>query len=165
MTAARAKVSIRVEDRDFIRVGRSRIEGKGVFAKRKIHEGARIIEYVGAHLPIDTLFIARVEGRPASVYAFRLNETTIIDGSVGGNDSRFINHCCAPNCETYCFDDHMYVYAKREIVRGEELTFDYRLGAPGGRRPTKKDLAAYPCRCGAASCRGTMIAPPKRRSR
>ena len=31
----------------FIRVGRSRIEGTGVFAKRRIHRGARIIEYTG----------------------------------------------------------------------------------------------------------------------
>ncbi len=152
-------------DRDFVRVGRSKIEGRGVFAKRKIHEGARIIEYVGAHVPIDTMFAARVDGKLASIYSFRLNDTTIIDGSVDGNDSRFINHCCEPNCETYSFDDHMYVYAKREILRGEELTFDYRLGSASGKKPTKKERDAYPCRCGAAKCRGTMLASPQRRPR
>ncbi|MBA4072356.1 MAG: hypothetical protein C0497_11050 [Gemmatimonas sp.] len=47
------RVTTRVVDRDFIRAGRSRIDGTGVFAKRKIPKGARIIEYTGARVPID----------------------------------------------------------------------------------------------------------------
>jgi SET domain-containing protein len=87
------KVTTRVPDRDFIRVGRSRIEGKGVFAKRKIPRGSRIIEYIGTRVPVAKLFAAVPgDGKPAAVYAFRLNDTTVIDGARGGNDSRFINH-------------------------------------------------------------------------
>lgn len=146
-------------DRDFIRVGRSGIEGRGVFAKRRIHEGARIIEYLGRHVPATTQLAVRLpDGRSAAAYAFRLNDTTIIDGSVDGNDARFVNHSCEPNCVTYCFNDHMYLYANRDIARGEELTFDYRLGGASGKRPTKRQIAEYPCHCGTASCRGTMLA-------
>lgn len=152
-------------DRDFTRVGRSRIEGKGVFAKRKIPKGARIIEYVGARVPLANLFAVRTNGAPAPVYAFQLNDSTVIDGAVGGNDSRFINHGCKPNCETYNFDDRMYVYAMRDITRGEELTFDYRLGSPGGGRAKAIDRLDHACHCGAAACRGTMLAPRTRSSR
>jgi SET domain-containing protein len=159
------KVTTRVPDRDFIRVGRSRIEGKGVFAKRKIPRGSRIIEYIGTRVPVAKLFAAVPgDGKPAAVYAFRLNDTTVIDGARGGNDSRFINHSCDPNCETYCFDDHLYVYAMRDITRGEELTFDYRLGTENGRRSKKRDLVDHACRCGSPNCRGTMVAPRRRRS-
>ena len=143
------------KDRDFIRVGRSRIEGMGVFAKRRIHRGARIIEYIGERVPADRL-LAPAGGTVASrVYTFRLSETIVIDGARGGNASRFINHSCAPNCEAYAFDDRMYIYAQVDIARGEELTFDYKLAPPPGRR-AKAGPDEHACACGATNCRGTM---------
>ena len=165
LNARRVQVTTGVVNRDFIRVGRSRIDGTGVFAKRKIPKGARIIEYTGARVPINEVVAVADEGLPAPVYAFRLNETTIIDGACGGNDSRFVNHSCAPNCEALSFDDHMYFYALRDIARGEELTFDYRLNASSTRRPTKRAREAHACRCGSATCRGTMLARRSARSR
>lgn len=158
------QVTTGVVDRDFTRVGRSRIEGTGLFAKRKIPKGARIIEYTGARVPSDAVVAVATEGPRAAVYAFRLNETTIIDGACGGNDARFVNHSCAPNCEALCFDDHMYFYALRDITRGEELTFDYQLNASSTRRPTSRARAAHACRCGSAQCRGTMLARRPARS-
>ncbi|MCY7339038.1 MAG: SET domain-containing protein-lysine N-methyltransferase, partial [Sphingomonas bacterium] len=119
-------------DRDFIRVGRSRIEGTGVFAKRRIHRGARIIEYSGERVAADQLVAPADGAESARVYTFRLNETVVIDGARGGNASRFINHSCAPNCEAYAFDDRLYIYALVDIARGEELTFDYKLAPPPG---------------------------------
>jgi len=145
------------QNRDFVRLGRSRIEGKGLFAKRKIPKGTRIIEYAGKRLPVDNLWIEVDPKKPGHTYLFRLNETTVIDGAQGGNESRFINHSCDPNCEPYGFDGNMYIYAMRDIVRGEELTFDYKLTAsrnnPERERQTKDE---HICRCGAANCRGTM---------
>jgi SET domain-containing protein len=147
----------RTQHRDFIRVGRSRIQGKGVFAKRRIPKGTRITEYVGARIPMVNLLVEIAAGKPAHVYAFRLNESTVIDGARGGNDARFINHSCDSNCEAYVFDERMYIYAMRDIVRGEELTFDYQLGSAIGTRPRKADREAYACRCGSPKCRGTML--------
>jgi SET domain-containing protein len=145
-------------DRDFIRAGRSRIEGRGVFAKRKIPRGARIIEYKGKRRPVADLFVERAEGKPAHVYAFHLHEGTVIDPTIGGNEACFINHSCEPNCEAYTFDDRAYIYATRDIVRGEELTFDYQLRRASGAARKKSDESDYLCRCGSKNCRGTMLA-------
>ncbi len=147
--------------RDFVRVGRSRIEGKGVFAKRKIPKGTRIIEYTGERVPVARLF-AESGGDPrAHVYLFHLREDIAVDGARNGNDARFINHSCDPNCEAYIFDDRIWIYAMRDIPRHEELTFDYQLGPafPGNRKnPSAEE---YRCLCGSPNCRGTIL-PAKR---
>lgn len=134
-------------NRDFIRVGPSRIEGTGVFAKRRIPRGARIVEYTGERVPMAEV---------ASVYALAVDSDTAIDGARDGNEARYFNHSCAPNCEAYVFAGRAYLYAFRDIVQGEELTFDYRLAPPTG-EPAHQDGADYPCRCGAANCRGTLL--------
>ncbi|WP_309603282.1 SET domain-containing protein-lysine N-methyltransferase [Sphingomonas sp.] len=142
-------------DRDFIRVGRSRIEGTGVFAKRRIHRGARIIEYLGERVATDRLLAPVPGAEPARIYVFRLNDNVVIDGARGGNAARFINHSCAPNCQAYAFDDRLYIYALVDIARGDELTFDYKLAAPSG-LAADSDRDSHACACGAATCRGTM---------
>ena len=150
-------------DRDFVRVGKSRIEGRGVFAKRKIPKGTRIIEYKGKRRPLAELFTERAGENAARVYAFSLRTDTVIDPTMGGNEARFINHSCEPNCEAYTFDDKAYIYAMRDIVRGEELTFDYQLrGASAAARKKSND---YLCRCGSKNCRGTMLARNRRGSK
>ena len=155
---------IKQQNRDFIRVGKSRIAGKGVFAKRKIPKGTRIIEYLGERVPLTNLLTEIADGKTAPVYTFRLTDSTVIDGARNGNEARFINHSCEPNCEAYSFDERMYIYAMRDIVRGEELTFDYQLGSAMKTRRTKQHLEAYACRCGSPDCRGTMLSL-KRNSR
>ena len=150
-------------DSDFIRVGKSRIEGKGVFARRKIPKGTRIIEYKGKRRPVADLVAERAETKPPHVYAFALHEGTIIDPMIRGNEARFINHSCQPNCEAYTFDDRVYVYAMRDILRGEELTFDYQLRSAPGKIGEEPVAADYPCRCGSKSCRGTMLSGPRRK--
>ena len=142
-------------DRDFIRVGRSPIEGTGVFAKRRIHRGARIIEYLGERVAADRLLVPAHGTEPARIYTFRLNDTVVIDGACGGNESRFINHSCAPNCQAYAFDDRLYIYALADIARCDELTFDYKLAPPSG-LAADDDPDVHACACGAATCRGTM---------
>lgn len=142
-------------DRDFVRIGRSRIEGTGVFAKRRIHRGARIIEYTGARVLADRLLAPADDTEPARIYTFSLSEAIVIDGARGGNASRFINHSCEPNCEAYAFDDRMYIYAMRNILGGEELTFDYRLAPLTGQR-ANAGPDEHACSCGAENCRGTM---------
>lgn len=162
--AAAVKAATKAQNRDFIRVGRSRIAGKGVFAKRKIPKGTRIVEYLGERVPYSTLVAELTRGERDPTYLFRLNESFVVDGSRGGSDGRFINHSCEPNCEAYVFDDRAYIYAMRDISRGEELTFDYMLGpAFGTNRLTKQALDAYICNCGSAHCRGSMIARVRKR--
>jgi SET domain-containing protein len=81
---------------------------------------------------------------------------------VGGNSSRWINHSCDPNCEADEEEGRVFIKALRNIKAGEELNYDY--GLIIDERYTPKLKAEYPCWCGAADCRGTLLAP-KRRSR
>jgi hypothetical protein len=144
-------------DRDFIRVGPSRIDGKGVFAKRTIPRGTRIIEYTGARRTIESLVTDAANGRQPGAYLMHLHQGMVVDGSIDGNDSRFINHGCDPNCEIYVFGDRLYVYGMRDISEGEELTFDYGLRTPPGLAAKKGKAKDHPCRCGSSNCRGTML--------
>jgi len=135
-----------------------------VFARRKIPKGTRIIEYKGKRRPVADLFGERAEGKPAPVYAMRLDESTVVDAAIRGDESRFINHGCEPNCEVYAFDERLYIYAMRDIARGEELTFDYQLRSASGSTTGKNpDETAYLCHCGARNCRGTMLARTRRK--
>ena len=130
-----------------------------MFAKRKIPRGTRIFEYTGERRTLSWLVSNATEAD--RTYLFRLNEQIIIDGSTNGNDARFINHGCDPNCEAYVFDDRLYIYAMRDIVRGEELTFDYRLSS-AFEAPRRGAASTYACSCGSPKCRGTMLAPRSR---
>jgi hypothetical protein len=94
-------------------------------------------------------------------FLFTLNNRTVIDAAVGGNESRFINHSCAPNCEAVIDSGHIYIESIRTIQPGAELVYDYQYErAPDA---DESDEARYPCRCGAPNCRGTILAPPKRK--
>lgn len=148
------------QDRDFIRVDRSSIEGTGVFAKQQIPKGTRIVEYTGERVPMEQLYRV-VEAGASRVYTLALDQTTAIDGTRNGNEARFFNHSCAPNCEAYVFDDRAYLYAMRDIASGEELTFDYKLSPADRAAGLGFDEADYRCRCGAITCRGTLLATPK----
>ncbi len=150
-----------IQNRDFIRVGKSRIHGQGVFAKRKIPKGTRIIEYLGDRVPLTDLLLDLNEGKEPNFYAFGLDSSTFIDGTKNGNEARFINHSCQPNCESYIFDQKVYIYAMRDIRRFEELTFDYQLGNPFKKIKNAKIVNLYKCNCGAPECRGTMISHKK----
>jgi SET domain-containing protein len=148
---------MRTIKKDFVRVGRSRIEGKGVFAKRKIPKGTRIIEYQGKRRLVADFLGSGKAADHGRVFAIALNDKTVIDPTVRGNDARFINHSCEPNCEAYVFDRRLYIYAMRDIARGEELTFDYQLRGVSGTTSETAVAADYPCRCGSRNCRGTML--------
>lgn len=143
-------------DRDLTRVGRSRIAGKGLFAKRVIHKGMRIVEYQGRHLSLLEVMAEHPATAP-NPYLLRLDEGTVIDGADGGSDARFVNHSCAPNCIALAFNRRVYVYALRDIARGEELTMDYRMRAPLDAAWSASEAARYACRCGAPECRGTRL--------
>ncbi|XKL60654.1 hypothetical protein PGB90_007711 [Kerria lacca] len=60
-----------------------------------------------------------------------LKSDCIIDATVKGNFSRFINHSCEPNAETQKWtvqgELRIGFFSKRSISAGEEITFDYQL--------------------------------------
>lgn len=135
----------------------SPIHGTGVYAIAPIKKGARIIEYLGeriSHDEADTRY-ERKGDDDGHTFLFIASNRTVIDAGVNGNDARFINHSCAPNCETVIENSRVYIDAIRSIKPGEELGYDYQLTWESTDEP--EELALYACRCGAKKCRGTML--------
>ena len=146
-------------------VRRSGVHGRGVFAKQRIRKGTRIIEYTGQHVPWKEAMDQppRDPDDPNHTFLFALDNGDVIDAAVGGNESRWINHSCDPNCETYEDEDRIFVHALRGLRPGEELFYDYKI-VPAERR-SKKVEKNYACLCGTAKCRGTMLEPVKKKGR
>lgn len=161
MTSAR-KTSSQNPSESFIRVKHSKVHGQGVFATRKIPAGTEIIEYQGKRITekqADKRFGLDPDN-PHHTFFFSLDSGKLIDGGDQGNDARWINHACDPNCEAKEEKGRVFIHALRDILRGEELCYDY--GLIIDQRMTKKLKADYQCRCGSPQCRGTMLAIKKR---
>ena len=144
-------------------IRKSRIAGRGAFALRRIKKGERLIEYAGERITHAVADVRYDDEHiiPHHTFLFTVNRTTVIDAAVDGNESRFINHSCDPNCEIIISRSRVYVHALRDIPAGEELSYDYWYTTDESY--TLDDLRRiYPCRCGAAKCRGTLARPPKR---
>ena len=101
-----------------LRVGTSRT-GRGVFAEEVIPKGSCIIEYTGRPAT------AAEQEANTGKYLFWTGTRTMINGNIKGNRARFINHSCVPNCEVDLKKKRIFVFALRDIQKGEELTYDY----------------------------------------
>ncbi len=148
-----------------LQVRRSSIHGRGVFATVAIAKGERIIEYKGEVIdwPEALRRHPHDPSQPDHTFYFHVGEDHVIDGNVGGNSSRWINHACEPNCEAEEVDGRIFIKALRRIKPGSELFFDYALVID--ERYTPKLKKQFECRCGAPGCRGTMLAPRGRGKR
>ena len=95
--------------------------GLGLFAARDFKKGELVIEYTGEK-------ITEAEAnRRGGKYLFELNDDWTIDGKGRDNKARYINHACKPNAypELDDAEEHIYIYAKRAIKPGEEITYHY----------------------------------------
>jgi uncharacterized protein len=140
-------------------VRRSRIHGSGVHAAREIPKGTRIVEYLGeriSHAQADARYEEKGQD-DGHTFLFVVSSKVVIDAGVDGNDARFINHSCDPNCETVIEGGRVFIEALRDIRKGEELGYEYGLTWESTDDPD--ELANYACRCGAARCRGSMLDP------
>jgi SET domain-containing protein len=148
-----------------VEVRRSGIEGRGVFARRRIAKGRRIIEYTGERIS-DAEGDARYDDDAEELkrtYLFMVGNDELIDAAHGGNEARFINHSCEPNCEAVQDGKRIFIEAIHNIQPGVELTYDYRLMRDG---PPKADWKRrYACFCGTKKCRGVLLKLPRRRKR
>ncbi len=141
---------------DRVVVRRSGIHGRGMFAKRNIKEGETIIEYVGdliTHAEADRRGNAtylKADNMNGAVYLFTLNKKYVIDGDVDYNIAKYVNHSCEPNCEAVNILNHIYFVAKREILKCEELFFDYAY-------EYTENYNDHPCKCGASKCVGYIV--------
>ncbi|TYI06487.1 hypothetical protein ES332_A10G163200v1 [Gossypium tomentosum] len=131
------------------------IHGFGIFAKHPHRAGDMVIEYTGElvrpsiadrreHFIYNSLV-------GAGTYLFRIDNERVIDATRAGSIAHLINHSCEPNCYSRVIsvhgDEHIIIFAKRDIKRWEELTYDYRFFSIDER------LACY---CGFPRCRGVV---------
>lgn len=151
-------------------------KGWGLRALQRIPAGSFVREYVGEVCSF-TEFQTRTtqyheEGRRHH-YFMTLHGDQIIDATLKGSVSRFMNHSCEPNCETqkWMVNGRLKVgfFATEDIEENEEMTFDYQFERMGD--------AAQECFCGAPSCsgyiggkqqrgeRGSLTAAPGRANR
>src|SRR5262245_47435379 len=137
---------------------RSKIHGLGVFATRRIRVGRMLIPYLGQILT-EADVRARYTDDDADdthTFLFHLGRNRYVDAGVNGNDARFINHSCDPNCEPELSDGVIWIRAIKNIQPGIELTYDYSLEIE--KRTSRSRRNRYACHCGAPKCRGTMLA-------
>jgi uncharacterized protein len=146
-----------------IEVRASSLHGLGVFAVQRIARGTRVIEYLGeriSHQEADRRHQHKSAG-DGHTFLFIADSATVIDAGVEGNEARFVNHCCKPNCTSVIEHSRVFIDAIRSIAPGEELTYDYQIQREPDDPP---DIdAVFACRCGSPGCRGTMLWPPPRR--
>lgn len=135
--------------------GKSGIHGFGIFAKQPHRAGDMVIEYTGElvrpaiadrreHLIYNSLV-------GAGTYIFRIDNERVIDATRAGSIAHLINHSCEPNCYSRVItvngDEHIIIFAKRDIKQWEELTYDYRFMSIDEQ---------LPCYCGHIRCRGVV---------
>ena len=136
-----------------------------MFAKQRIPKGTRIIEYLGervSHAEADRRYAGKDE-HDSHTFLFIVDARTVIDAGVDGNEARFVNHACQPNCESVIENRRVYIEAIRSIAPGEELTYDYQIQREADDPPDVDTVFA--CRCGSKRCRGSMLWPAQRASR
>lgn len=145
---------------------RSRIQGRGAFARKDIPKGTRIIEYTGekiSNAESDRRYPDDDRDARHHTFLFTLNSRTIVDAAVDGNEARFINHSCQPNCDAVIERGHIWIESIKDIRKGEELVYDYQYEWDSAY--TRDDLQFYKCECGSPNCRGTIVKAPKNKLR
>lgn len=139
----------------------SSIHQQGMFARKAIAAGTRIIEYLGERVSKEISNEralaweeqARAKGE-GMVYVFDLNEAYDLDGNIPDNPAKYINHSCEENCEAINEDDRIFIYSTCDIAEGEELTFDYGYAF--------EHFLDHPCRCKSKACVGYIVAKTDR---
>lgn len=147
--------NLRKKVKQTVGVYKSSIHGMGLFCKQPIDPAEMVIEYAGTVIR-SALTDKREKyynSKNIGCYMFRIDEHEVVDATMSGNAARFINHSCEPNCYSKIITvdgrKKIIIFARRRIVPGEELTYDYKF-------PIEDASAKIPCNCGAPQCRGAM---------
>jgi SET domain-containing protein len=142
---------------EWVEVRKSPIQGYGVFARKEIPRGTRIIEYAGERITnaVGDRRYPDDESQRHHTFLFVLNNRVMIDAAYDGNEARLINHSCDPNCQANHGGGEIWIDAIKRIPAGEELAYDYEY--EDDKAYTEADLLYYGCRCGSANCRGTIV--------
>ncbi|MFN8582995.1 MAG: SET domain-containing protein-lysine N-methyltransferase [Gemmatimonadaceae bacterium] len=133
------------------------MQGLGAFATRFIPSGTRLMEYAGLRLtPAESeATYPDVPGERHHTFLFAIDDDVVVDAAQDGNEARFINHSCDPNCDAVVEDGRIWIESIRDIKPGEELAYDYDYRLEERHSPAAK--RRYPCNCRSPRCRGTIL--------
>ncbi|ORX79705.1 hypothetical protein K493DRAFT_271030 [Basidiobolus meristosporus CBS 931.73] len=128
-------------------------KGFGLQAAENLKTGQLVMEYIGEVVTY-TNFVKRTRQYSdqglSHFYFMSLKSDEVIDATKMGCLARFINHSCNPNCilQKWIVGSklRMGIFTLRNVVAGEELTFDYKFERYGS--------VAQKCYCGEANCKG-----------
>uniref|UniRef100_A0A667ZXC8 [histone H3]-lysine(36) N-trimethyltransferase n=1 Tax=Myripristis murdjan TaxID=586833 RepID=A0A667ZXC8_9TELE len=130
-------------------------KGWGLRAAKDLSPNTFVLEYCGEvldHKEFKTRVKEYARNKNIHYYFMSLKNNEIIDATLKGNCSRFMNHSCEPNCETqkWTVNGQLRVgfFTTKAVTAGTELTFDYQFQRYG--------KEAQKCFCGAPSCRGFL---------
>ena len=132
------------------KIKKSNIDKRGLYASKDIKDGTKIIEYKGKIVTKKEVEENSKFDNDKAIYLFNLNTRYDLDGDFKYNTARLINHSCDPNCEVAGVGLKVWIYAIRNIKKGEELSYDYGFGYD----EFYKD---FPCRCGSKNCVGYIV--------
>ncbi len=143
------------------KVASSPIHQKGLFATLNIEDGTDIIQYVGEKISkeestrraLEWEEEARLSGS-GLVYIFELDDEYDLDGRLGDNPARYMNHSCDGNCEAINYEGEIWITARKSIKKGDELTYDYGYDMD--------HFLDHPCGCGADNCIGFIVREDQR---
>lgn len=138
---------------DLTYISNSNVHHRGLFAKKFIKKGTRVIEYTGEKITSkEADRREELNDKIGITYIFILNSRYCIDGAVDGNDSIYINHSCNPNLKVVIKNNHIYLYAIKNIKKDEELSYDYAFDYD----PDNLVI----CHCASPNCRGFINEAP-----
>ncbi|WZZ13719.1 hypothetical protein YC2023_106808 [Brassica napus] len=137
-----------------LRFQQSKIHDWGLVALEPIDAEDFVIEYVGELIRSSISEIREHQYEKMGIgssYLFRLDDGYVIDATKRGGIARFINHSCEPNCYTKIISvdgkKKIFIYAKRHIDAGEEISYNYKFPLEDNK---------IPCNCKAQKCRGSL---------
>lgn len=148
---------LRRTESQYIQKRKSKIHGWGIFAKKDIPKGIKIIEYVGEKITKKeserrgekTLLRSKKRKNCGSVYIFDLNKRYDLDGDVPWNTAKHINHTCNPNCEAHWINGRIWIVSTKKILKNQELSYNYGYDID--------DYHEHSCRCSAHNCVGYIL--------
>jgi len=132
------------------KIKKSKIDKNGLYANQDIKQGTRIIEYKGKIISNRQSEVDPKFDNEKAIYLFNINKRYDLDGDFKFNTARLINHSCDPNCEVFGSGLKVWVFAMKNIKKGEELSYDYGFSFD-------KDFKNFPCKCGSKKCAGYIV--------
>jgi len=121
-------------------VKKSATGGKGVFSNRSYTKGDVILEIDDSHVVVDPSALTKEQ------YEFELDFLANGKIVIMHAPERYINHSCNPNAYVKTVNGVRKVFAMRDILKGEELVFDYSINGYND--------GSFTCHCGSENCRG-----------